>query len=211
MNTLHKALTKLPPLYSALVYLNTIRLTGTFSVKMLPQNQKADVILDYAKKYNCVNFVETGTYRGDTVNSCKDFFRELHSIELSPELFKISKSRFEGLNNIHIHHGNSGDLLPKICTNLVGPTLFWLDAHYSGGETARGPEDSPIVRELDYIFNRSNIESTILIDDARCFNGKAGYPRINILRKMIGDKNTKDGTNFELFVKNDIIRITNKI
>ena len=94
-------------------------------------------------------------------------------------------------------------------TRINKPTLFWLDAHYSGGETAQGPEDSPIMKELDFILNHRS-DHCILIDDARCFNGKAGYPRIGELKKMLAKRNKKDGGSLFLEVKNDIIRIAQK-
>ena len=211
MNKLQKALTHVPPLYSAFNYLNKIRITGTLTVAMLPQDEKRKLILDYAKTYTCNVFVETGTYKGDTLEACRSHFKELYSIELSPELFRGSRDRFVGVQNIHIYEGNSGELLPEIVKKINEPALFWLDAHYSGGETAQGPEDSPIVKELDFLLNYSAFNNCILIDDARCFNGKSGYPRINVLRRMIEEKNKKDGTVLQLQVKNDIIRIAKEI
>ena len=120
----------------------------------------------------------------------------------------MSRDRFLSIPKIHIVEGNSGELLPLV-TKIDKPTLFWLDAHYSGGETAQGPEDSPIMKELHFIFNHRK-DHCILIDDARCFNGKAGYPRISYLKKMLAEKNKKDGGALHLEVKNDIIRIVQK-
>lgn len=211
MNKLQKALTHVPPLYSVFNYLNKIRITGTLSVAMLPQDEKRKLILDYAKRYNCKVFVETGTYKGDTLEACRSSFNQLFSIELSPELFRGSKDRFIGIENVHVYEGNSGDLLPEIVKKINEPALFWLDAHYSGGETAQGSEDSPIVKELDFLLNYSAFNNCILIDDARCFNGKSGYPRIHVLREMIEKKNKKDATSLDLQVKDDIIRIARKM
>jgi len=196
-----------PVLSNIVIFANKVRLTGTLQVAELPQAQKATLILEYAKKYDCKLFVETGTYKGDTTNDCKDFFEELYSIELSHDLYVAAAERFAGINKIHILEGNSGDLMPMIMEKATKPTLFWLDAHYSGGETARGPEDSPVVRELQFIF-ASKLKHCILIDDARCFNGKAGYPRISYIRNMIKEINQKEGRTCKLEVKRDIIRIT---
>jgi hypothetical protein len=44
--------------------------------------------------------------------------------------------------------------------------MFWLDRHYSGGFTAKGEKDCPIIEELDAISNGSHLKHSILIDDA---------------------------------------------
>ena len=209
MDRLNKLAATVPALYTPLEYLNKIRITGTLYVGLLSHEDKAKLILHYAKKHNCRTFVETGTYKGDMINACNDFFDELFSIELSHELFLGSKGRFADIGKIHVFEGNSGNVLPEIATMIKGPALFWLDAHYSGGETARGQEDSPIIKELNFIMSRGN-SPCILIDDARCFNGKSGYPRINTLKQMIRDMNKTNDANLELEVKNDIIRITKR-
>lgn len=209
MNKFKEIAIKTPILRNISEYINKIRLTGTIRVGLLSQEEKAKLILEYAKRYNCKTFIETGTYKGDTINACKDFFDELFSIELGHDLFVTSKIRFSNIEKIHILEGNSGDILPQI-TKKNSPTLFWLDAHYSGGETAQGPEDSPIIKELDFILE-NNFEGCILIDDARCFNGKAGYPKIKMLREILANKNKNGSNDLEINVRNDIIRITRKI
>lgn len=199
-------LVKIPFIFNILVYFVNIRNTGTIYVKSLTPEKKAELILEYANKYNCKIFVETGTYKGDTLYKCKDFFNKLYSIELSQDLFYLCKNRFVDFNNIYIFKGDSSRILPKIVEGEIEPIIFWLDAHYSGGETARGEQDSPIIKELSIIFSKlSNF--CILIDDARYFNGKNGYPKIGFLKKIIynGNKNNR----LKVRVKNDIIRITN--
>lgn len=207
MNLIKKILIKTPILRNVFEYLNKIRITGTLYVSLLSQKEKADLILYYAKKYNCKTFVETGTYKGDTVDACKEFFDTLYSIELSHDLYTQAKNRFLNINKINILEGNSGDVLPNIIKDNNQPILFWLDAHYSGGETARGIEDSPVVKEIMFILNNRN-NDCILIDDARCFNGKAGYPTINTLKKIIRERNNTNTVKLHLQVKNDIIRIS---
>lgn len=202
---------KMPFLFGILVYLKNAKTSGTFFAKILPQEEKVKLFLEYAKKFGCKIFIETGTYRGDTIYACKDYFDELFSIELSHDLFLICQERFLNYEKIHIFEGNSGVVLPDIVkSNNSKPILFWLDAHYSGGETAQGEKDTPIAQELDFILE--NVSSfCILIDDARCFDGRNGYPTIGLLKRMINKKN-KDNkkTALKLQVKNDIIRITHK-
>lgn len=84
-----------------------------------------------------------------------------------------------------------------------GPVLFWLDGHYSGGDTACGVEDCPIVRELRIIAARNEPGDVILIDDARLFGWRKSYPRMSFMRKLTSEKFPKH----TLSVANDMIRI----
>jgi hypothetical protein len=121
-------------------------------------------------------FVETGTYLGDTVEAVKDRVRAVHSVELGNDLFDKAKQRFAGCPEVRLWHGDSGDVLPAVLQSIAGRCVFWLDGHYSAGITARGVEDTPILRELTHIFSASIPPYLIVIDDARCFNGTGGYP-----------------------------------
>ncbi|MFT6128281.1 MAG: hypothetical protein ACJAVA_002782 [Flavobacteriaceae bacterium] len=46
--------------------------------------------------------------------------------------------------------------------------LFWLDAHWSGGDTYGATDECPLVEELNIIFEY-NKNHVVLIDDARLF------------------------------------------
>jgi hypothetical protein len=167
-----------------------------------PQVVKQKALKNYAKKHRVNIFIETGTYYGDTTWAMRKFFKKLYSIELSEELFKKAEKRFEKFENIEILHGDSREVLSKVLPQIKEPALFWLDGHYSGGVTAKGDKECPILEELDAIFS-SNFEHIILIDDARCFIGQNDYPTISELRKFVF--NRKSNLFFE--VKDDIIRI----
>ena len=52
---------------------------------------------------------------------------------------------------------------------LEEPTLFWLDGHYSGGVTARGSKETPILDEVDKILSTKESRHVLIVDDARCF------------------------------------------
>ena len=41
--------------------------------------------------------------------------------------------------------------VPELVRQLDGPALFWLDGHYSGGDTAKGELDTPVSAELESI------------------------------------------------------------
>jgi hypothetical protein len=85
-------------------------------------------------------FVETGTYFGNGVELVKDDFNKIHSIELNEKFYYKAKKRFENNKKINIHLGDSSEVLDKLINNFDCPVLFYLDAHYSGGETSFGRE-----------------------------------------------------------------------
>jgi len=205
---LKKIIIKSPFLLNIASFLLKVKNTRTIFVSSLNSDDKIKLILDYAKKFNSKIFIETGTYKGDTTYACKDFFDELYSIELSHELFLDCQKRFSNISKIKVFEGDSGKLLPEIISQQNNPVLFWLDAHYSGGETACGDLDTPIIKELDFIFK--NLQNfCILIDDARFFNGKNGYPTVGFLKNIIKIHNKKTINNkLDICIKNDVIRIT---
>ncbi len=114
-------------------------------------------------------FVETGTYEGDSVQAATEFFDELHTIELSDELFTRAAERFEGSPQVQVHHGSSPDVLGELSVRLRRRSvLYWLDAHWCGEGSARGEVECPLLFELEAIGSLSG-RSVVMIDDARLF------------------------------------------
>ena len=149
-----------------------------------PHIIKQKIIKQYAKMHQPNIFVETGTFMGEMVDACSSIFNQIYSIELSRDLFLGAYSRFSKQKHISIIHGDSVDILPEILLKIDEPCLFWLDGHYSGGFTAKGKKDTPILQEVMSILNHHIDRHIILIDDARCFNGQNDYPIIQELRDM---------------------------
>jgi hypothetical protein len=86
---------------------------------------------------------------------------------------------------VRVLEGDSADLLPGLLAGLREPALFWLDGHYSGGLTGRGPTDTPLMRELEAIRQCGIHGHVILIDDARCL-GTGDYPAtIEVKRALL--------------------------
>ncbi|MBT0665560.1 hypothetical protein KI809_14725 [Geobacter pelophilus] len=150
-----------------------------------PSDIKRRVLLRLGTK-NAI-WVETGTFMGDTTALISEGSKEVYTIEPDNVLFEKANARF--LNNpyIHVIHGLSEDVFPTLLPTLSGTINFWLDGHYSGGITHKGPTDCPVVEELLCIEkNLSKFNNvTILIDDIRCFDPSipeyADYPDINFL------------------------------
>ncbi len=164
---------------------------------------KQITVKEYANRFGMKIFIETGTYLGDMVQSVKDYFEKIFSIELGDELYKKAKHRFSDYQHISLFHGDSSVVLPDILNQINEPCLFWLDAHYSEGITVGSHLENPILQELDCILKHKINDHVILIDDARNFIGKNDYPTIQQLRSLVKSK-LEDCL---FVVKNDIIRI----
>lgn len=167
-----------------------------------PPAAKRSIVADHAKRFRCDYLVETGTYRGDMVDAQKRHFRRIFTIELDDRLYEHAVARFRGERHIAVLHGDSGRLLPEVIRRLEGPTLFWLDGHYSGGVTARGESDTPVVQELAAILADPSSQHVVLIDDARCF-GSGDYPSLDEIRRQV--RLARPG--WDVHVEDDIIRI----
>ena len=159
--------------------------------------------MQYARKFSIDILVETGTYLCGMINAVKGFFSEIYSIEPDNSLFIKAKKRFINIKNIHIIQGDSSKVLPELLALIDYPCLFWLDAHYSGGITAKGNLYTPIIAELKSILSHKIKGHVILIDDTRCFIGSEDYPTIMALKEFV----MKNRPDYLFEVKNDIIRI----
>ena len=123
------------------------------------------------------------------------YLRSVHTIELSDELYRKALKRFERDINIQVYHGDSSRVLPDLLHKLRGRPLFWLDGHYSEDITAKGDENTPIIKELRAIKDAQVANAVILIDDLRYFDtlwdfipadsAARGYPSIGTICNAI--------------------------
>jgi hypothetical protein len=126
-------------------------------------------------KIPCQIFVESGTYLGETTNLAKDIFEMVHTIEIKKEFFENATTKFSQDSNVKCHLGDSSILLEDICKTLDKPTCFWLDAHWSSGDTGKGKKNVPLYEEIDQIMNHCSQPCIILIDDCRLFEKEGEY------------------------------------
>ncbi len=133
-------------------------------------------------------WVETGTFYGQTTQFLSTITPNLvFSIEPSPELSQKSAIKLAHIENIKIVNGTSEQVLPLLLPKITGNVSFWLDGHYSGGPTFPGPNDTPIVQELECISAHLKAfgATAILIDDIRLFTGRVhaygAYPTLDYL------------------------------
>jgi hypothetical protein len=167
-----------------------------------PPVVKQRVVREYGRRFGLHTLIETGTYLGEMVEGTRDAFSQIISIELDDMLWQRARHRFAAHPHIATLHGDSAAVLPQVLNQCREPCLFWLDAHYSGGFTGRGPLDTPIMHELDAIFEHPVRNHVLLIDDARCFNGEHGYPRLADLRAALLARRP----DWSFQVENDIMR-----
>ncbi|HVU06303.1 MAG TPA: hypothetical protein VHE10_00685 [Candidatus Paceibacterota bacterium] len=163
--------------------------------------ERVNSIIGYYSKFKPRVFVETGTYKGEMIDTMIRRFDAIYSVELSDALYADAVKKYANERHVKLFHGDSGVMLPKMLAEIQEPALFWLDAHFSGGETTRTDVDTPVEEELKVIFAHPVKNHVILIDDAREFVGKNNYPTLERVEKMA----TAAGYGFE--VKNDNIRI----
>ncbi len=171
-----------------------------------PHPIKMMVVGSYLKKFSIDDFVETGTYLGDTLGYIANRGVRCTSIELSEELFQAACRRFKACKNVRLVQGDSGQKLPELLNEIDRPVLFWLDGHYSSGITTSAETHTPVIAELKAILNHSIKQHVILIDDARCFDGTNGYPYFDDLLRGIRE----DG-NYIAEVSTDIVRLIPRV
>jgi len=137
---------------------------------------------DYTK-YPC--FIETGTLFGDTIFSVESYFDTLYTIEFSEKYYNNTKNNYKG-NKINFILGDSSIVFESLLPNITGNCIFFLDGHWSGGDTGKSAKDCPLEEEITHINNLFQNDAIIIIDDFRLFgldksSGKLGedWSKIN--------------------------------
>jgi hypothetical protein len=141
----------------------------------------------FFKKINN-NFIETGSYVGDGIQLALDSgFDNIKSIELSEHFHDICKKRFKNETRVELILGDSGYKLKEILeVNSETPFTYWLDGHYSGGNTAcSGIGETPLIYELDAILKRDIKNEIIYIDDMRCYSDYSLEINFNKINELV--------------------------
>ena len=96
--------------------------------------------------------------------------KKIYSIEIDKYYFDLVTARFKGNKSVELIHGDSAHCLGNVISKIPKETriTFWLDGHYSGGDTGRGVLDFSIIKELNQINNSGRINDIIIIDDSAC-------------------------------------------
>jgi hypothetical protein len=138
------------------------------------------------------NFVETGTFMGETILRFVDYFENLFTIELSEVLYNEFNRIEYDRTKLKSFLGDSSVVLPNVINELRNNTIFFLDGHYSSGSTARGTKDVPLYEELKNINDLYFFGGLIIIDDLRLFGTKLNedwsYVNTDSLLSTLGNR-----------------------
>ena len=126
---------------------------------------------DVLSKFDNNYFIETGSYIGDGIQTALDAgFKNVISIDITPQYYDICKNRFKDNSNVTILFGDSVKVLPALLQDINEPVTILLDAHYIDTTTNYGDKMCPVLDELDIIKTHAEkFNDIILIDDMRCW------------------------------------------
>ena len=134
-----------------------------------------DIIPNLANLCGIRAFVETGTLFGGTARMAAHHFNAVYTIERSESLYQKHHQSLRATGKIEPLFGDSRTILPDLVSRLENqPAMFWLDGHWSGGETAGEKDECPLLTELQILRQRRG--DIILIDDARLFLSAPAAP-----------------------------------
>lgn len=126
------------------------------------------LILALQAEFNTRFFFESGTFQGTTAAWAAEHFEQVITCELAESLYEQARQRHAAHASIDFRLADSRAVLREIAPTLQQPAIFWLDGHWSGGETYGAEDECPVLDELAAI-NTSPTAHVILIDDARLF------------------------------------------
>lgn len=130
-----------------------------------------NLLQDDYTKYNC--FIETGTLNGSTIFSLEPYFNKLYTIEFSEKYYINTKNKYSG-NKINFILGDSAVVFETLLPNISDKCIFFLDGHWSSGDTGHSNKDCPLYEEITHINNLFTNDAIIIIDDFRLFGLKLG-------------------------------------
>lgn len=119
-------------------------------------------------------FVEGGTFKGETAREASRHFAQVITIERSDAMYEVARGALSAYGNVRLVKGDTREHLPAIAASS-DRVLYWLDAHWSGGDTYGRGDECPLLDELRTIF-ASGRSCVILVDDARLFLGPPPRP-----------------------------------
>ena len=157
------------------------------------------------------HYIETGAYLGNGIRCVLNNYKNVHSIELSEKWYNHNVEQFKNNNNVKMYLGDSKKILPELLKTINEPVTIYLDAHYSGGSTALGDEETPLLFELEILKNRT-YDDIIIIDDCRMI-GKKGicgiHPTHEVYPSMNYDWTDVTEDKIKKLLKEDYVLLKN--
>ena len=153
--------------------------------------------------------IEGGTYTGGTARFLAGHFDHVFTIEKSDVMFAKAEQNLSGISNVQLLKGDTRQHLRELadqCDNC----LFWLDSHWSGGDTYGRGDECPLIEELNILFSSRMQNFVVLIDDARLFlapppkpHDYTAWPGLREVVQVVPE-------DYDLIVYDDVIFITPK-
>lgn len=113
-------------------------------------------------------FIESGTYNGNTIFNMERHFNKLFTIEIAEHYYNNTKSKYNG-NKIKFNLGDSLSVFNTLLPSIDNNTIFFLDGHWSAGDTGKGIKDCPLIEECQIINTLFKHNAILIIDDYRLF------------------------------------------
>ena len=113
-------------------------------------------------------FVETGTLTGGTTFALEPYFEKTITIEFSEKYHAETKAKYKG-EKIEFLLGDSSIVFETLLPTLSKEAIFFLDGHWSGGDTGHSAKDCPLVEEVMLINLLFRPAAILIIDDFRLF------------------------------------------
>jgi hypothetical protein len=140
-------------------------------------------LAEMIRRYGTTVFVESGTGKGFGVRCAQEFgFERIISIEIvEPEVHRLRQwPPFATDPRVELLAGRSAEIFPRLLPTIDSPILFWLDAHFPGGDLKTSAYDAepdeavrlPLRTELELIRRHradAGMRDVILIDDLRIY------------------------------------------
>jgi hypothetical protein len=134
----------------------------------ITEEEMKSILSRFSQYSNIMTFIETGTFRAETILKMCNLFSNCHTIELSRELYEQARKQKSG-SSITFHNGDSVKILEELIPQIKEPAIFFLDAHWCGRESAKGNLDVPLIEEIKLIAKRM-YSDLLIIDDFRLFS-----------------------------------------
>lgn len=172
---------------------------------------------NYLKKQQSPVWIETGTFQGKTTEVLASVSSHVTTIEAQEIYYLNNIDKFSKISNVTALYGESTQLLGGAIQHYVDSGFssmsFFLDAHFSGGETFGIAQDSPILRELEIIetFLPKLSDVSVFIDDFRLFNNQINsnenYPSRDYLMKFATRNALSWDVSHDMFILSKVLKI----
>jgi len=151
-----------------------------FVYRGIPQ----ELVLAIRDHFQITDFIETGTYMGDTAKWAAKYFDRVITFEASSEVYlELQKNELPA--NCKAILGDSSQLIQNYINR---DSIYYLDAHYSSGNTFNS---YPLLNEIKEI-NKKGFNDFIIIDDARFVLSKWNNERYCTLTELLNELSKKD-------------------